>query len=76
MSALVRKKLNKMDEAQWRVKFGDKEIVVQDQFDRLVKAILFGKEFISSAVSADPHAGLAWAGVCVLLPVRRGFPLK
>ena len=27
------------------------------------------KDFVSSAINAEPHAALAWAGVCVLLPV-------
>lgn len=38
-------------------------------FDRAVKVILSVKGFISEAVSAEPHAALAWAGVCIFLPV-------
>ena len=46
-----------------------KTIVVEEEADRVVKTIVFVKDFVSSGVSVDPHAALAWAGVCVLLPV-------
>jgi hypothetical protein len=42
---------------------------VRDQVDRVAKVVIAAKDFIASAVSAEPHAALAWAGVCVLLPV-------
>ncbi len=31
--------------------------------------MLFAKDFVSSAASAEPHAALAWAGVSILLPL-------
>lgn len=34
-----------------------------------MKIIVSVKDFVSSAVSSEPHAALAWAGVCVFLPV-------
>lgn len=71
MSLLVTRKLADMDEAQWKFHVGDKEVVVREQLDHIVKGVLFAKDFVSQAValSSDPHAGLAWAGVCMLLPV-------
>lgn len=38
-------------------------------FDQAVKVVVAAKEFVSSAVSSEPHAALAWAGVCIFLPV-------
>jgi hypothetical protein len=71
MSLLVTKKLEVMDEARWKFHVGEKEIVVREQLDHIVKGVLFAKDFVTQAVklSSDPHAGLAWAGVCLLLPV-------
>lgn len=34
-----------------------------------INIIIFGKAFIDDVVSTDPHASLAWTGVCLLLPV-------
>lgn len=42
---------------------------VSGGFDQAVKIVVAAKEFVSSAVSSEPHAALAWAGVCVFLPV-------
>ena len=70
LAALVSKKLQAVDNARWRFHIRDETIEVKAQVDRLVKAVLFAKDFVSSAVSSEPHAALAWTGVCVLLPVR------
>lgn len=75
MSALVAKKLETMKQEQWKLQIGGKSIEVRQQVDRIVKVVLVGKEFITSAASMDPiHAGLPWAGVCMLLPVRIVIP--
>ncbi|KAF7927192.1 hypothetical protein EAE99_005523 [Botrytis elliptica] len=34
-----------------------------------VKMIITGKDFVTTAISGDPHASLAWAGVLIFLPV-------
>jgi hypothetical protein len=70
MSALVDKKLAAMNERQWRVRACGRSVEVREQVDRVVKVVLVAKDFISSVAIIDPiHAGLPWAGVCVLLPV-------
>jgi hypothetical protein len=75
MSALVQRKLQIMDSKRWRIQLGNKSIGVSEQIDKTATIILFVKDFVCSAVSADPHAALAWAGVCVLLPVSHLAPL-
>ena len=45
------------------------DIDVGEQVDRIVKGIICAKDFIGSIVSNEPHAAIAWAGVCVMLPV-------
>lgn len=69
MAALVSKKLRDVEDSQWTLQLGDNSVVVREQVDRVAKVLIVTKDFISSAVSAEPHAALAWAGVCVLLPV-------
>ena len=69
MLALVRKKVKAVDDARWKFQLGERSVELKTQVDRIVKAILFAKDFISPAVSAEPHAALAWAGVCMLLPL-------
>jgi hypothetical protein len=69
MSALVRKKLQVMDAKRWRIQLGNKSIGLSEQVEKAVAIIQLVKEFASPVASADPHAALAWAGVCILLPV-------
>ncbi|KAL9076312.1 MAG: hypothetical protein Q9161_001028 [Pseudevernia consocians] len=68
MSELIIKKLDIVEKARWTFNVGDKTVEVKAQVDRIVKAVLYAKDFVSSAVGSEPHAALAWAGVCVLLP--------
>ena len=37
--------------------------------DNAAKVISFGQAFVTSALSSEPHAALAWAGVSIFLPV-------
>lgn len=70
MSALVDEKLAVMNERQWRFRVCGRSVEVREQVDRIFKVVLVVKDFVSSAASMDPiHAGLPWAGVCMLLPV-------
>lgn len=66
LAAVVNQKVEAMEKDRWNLHLGSKTIEIKD---RIIKAALFGKAFVSAAASADPHATLAWAGVCVLLPV-------
>lgn len=71
MSALVDEKLAAMNERQWRVKMCGRSVEVRTQVDRVIKGVLVAKDFISPFANLDPiHAGLPWAGVCMLLTVN------
>lgn len=69
LQKLVDRKLQAMQNSQLKITVGGKEVVVKDQVGKIVRTILSAKDFIGSAVSAEPHAALAWAGVLVVLPV-------
>lgn len=67
---IASQKIDEVDLAKWQIKIGNRSLVLRDQFDKAVKVVIATKEFISSAVSSEPHAALAWAGVCIFLPVK------
>jgi N-terminal domain of NWD NACHT-NTPase len=71
MDYVVRKKLRVMQNKEWFVRWRGKPLFkVRDQVDRIVKVVQFVSGVASQVATLDPlHAGLAWAGVCVILPV-------
>ena len=69
LQGLVDRKLQDVQKAQLKITVGGKEVIVKEQVRKVVHAILSAKDFIGSAVIAEPHAALAWAGVLVILPV-------
>jgi hypothetical protein len=66
---LVERKLQDIQNAQLKLTLGGREVVVKEQIRKVVNMIISAKDLIGPAVSADPHAALAWAGVLVVLPV-------
>lgn len=69
MSHLIRKKLQEIDDRKWKIELGRHTLVVQEQVNRIASAVAFANNFITSALSGDPHAALAWAGVSIFLPL-------
>ncbi|KAG7007336.1 hypothetical protein G7Y79_00010g028370 [Physcia stellaris] len=69
LATVIKKRLESIEHDRIYVKILGKTIVLQEQVDRFGRIIMFAKDFVSSAVSAEPHAALAWAGVCMLLPL-------
>jgi len=70
ISKFIEARLTAMNDRKWRVRLGEHSIEVREQIDRIIKIILVAQDFVSSVASMDPvHAGLPWAGVCLLLPI-------
>lgn len=70
MSKFIGARLAAMNDRKWRVRLGEHSIEVREQVDRIINIVLVAKDFVSSVASMDPvHAGLPWAGVCLLLPI-------
>jgi hypothetical protein len=57
------------EKEKWVVPFMGKDIKIREQAERLVKFLLWFDPIVKNAVSAQPHAALAWTGVSLLLPV-------
>ena len=66
---LVKDKLDAMQKSRLKITVGGEEIIVKDQVRKVIRTIIFCKDFIGDAISAEPHASLAWAGVLIILPV-------
>ncbi len=69
VSNLIARKLKLIEESRWRLQLGKKTVEFKAQVDKVVKTVIWAQGFVSSAVSADPHSALAWAGVSLLLPL-------
>jgi hypothetical protein len=69
LSKLVDRKLQDMEKNRLSVNLAGRDIVVKEQVRKVVYAVLGAKDIIGAAISAEPHAALAWAGVVFVLPV-------
>jgi hypothetical protein len=57
----IEKRLQKIQNQEWST--------AGEIYKKIVKTVQFAKDFVGQAVSNEPHAALAWAGVSMLLPV-------
>lgn len=65
---IVTSKRRQILKKQWRLQWGHRSIKIRSQIDRVVKLIEAFKNVGNVASNADPvHAGLPWAGICLLL---------
>lgn len=69
MGVLVKQKLQQDEEGKWRIPLGDDRIAIRDLTAHVVSVVDWGKEFVSAALESSPYGSIAWAGVCLLLPV-------
>ena len=69
LADLASKKLSALDESRLKIWLGSKNVVLKDGVDQVVTIVGAAKDIVSSTLASDPHAALAWAGVCVLLPL-------
>jgi hypothetical protein len=73
MKVLLDQKVKEIDEGKWKLKFKDHELVVKDLVEPVVSVIDWAKDFVGTALEPSPYGSIAWAGVCVLLPVSVTF---
>ncbi|RAK84132.1 hypothetical protein BO79DRAFT_276059 [Aspergillus costaricaensis CBS 115574] len=70
----VKGRLEAIEKSRLKICIRGREIEVRKQVRRVVGGILSVKDVISAAVSAEPHASIAWAGVLFLLdPLAKSF---
>lgn len=70
MKVLLEKKIGELESGQWKIEFQNNQFAVKDLIESVVGVIDWVKEYIGKAAQASPYSSVAWAGVCLLLPVR------
>jgi hypothetical protein len=72
LCGIVKRRLQEIEDSRLKLTVAGKEIVVKDQARRAIEAILSVKDLVTTAVTSEPHAALAWAGILLLLnPIVR-----
>ena len=74
LTVLAQRKLSELDDSRLKLHLGDRTVIVKEKVDQILSVVLTVKDFVSSALTTQPMAALAWTGVCVLLPVSIDCP--
>lgn len=69
MQTLVNQKLEGDEEGKWKFQLGDDRIAIRDVVEHIVNIVDWGKEFVGTALEASSYGSIAWAGMCLVLPV-------
>ena len=69
IETIINSSLQDREADQWVINLGKKPVKVREQGEKVIKFILWSKDIVSEALSAQPYAALAWSGVSILLPV-------
>ncbi|KAK4205430.1 hypothetical protein QBC40DRAFT_214903 [Triangularia verruculosa] len=65
---LAQKKMDQLQNARLHFFIGKRKIVIRDSLQRIFGTFIKFKDLISAGISAEPHAGIIWAGAMVLVP--------
>jgi hypothetical protein len=69
MKMVLKEKIEEVKKNTWKLKFSGKEVPAKDLIEPVVGIIDWTNDYIGNAVSANPYASIAWAGVSLILPV-------
>lgn len=73
MSSIIETRLKEINDRKWGFEVGDTSVIIGEQVDKIVEAVTAVKDLGTSLATLDPvHAGIPWAGICVLLSVSIG----
>ena len=75
VESMMTRLLEDREQKQWKVSLLGKDVKIREQTEKLAKFLLWADPVVKNAVSTQPYAALAWAGVSLLLPVSQGDPL-
>jgi hypothetical protein len=83
LAELASKKLAVVKDSRVKIRLGSRTVVLKDGVDQALTVVIAVEDFLSSAVSAEPHAAFAWAGMMSTGaklrtpgPSERGFSAK
>ena len=69
MNTFIERQMLAIQEITWKVPFSGQSVDVQQSIRSIVRGVLYAKDVIQSIASLEPHASIAWAGVCLVLPL-------
>ncbi|CEJ82927.1 hypothetical protein VHEMI02966 [[Torrubiella] hemipterigena] len=69
MQQITKHGLESLNESRLKYTIAGMEFVVIDQVAQVSEALIKFKEYVADAIKASPEASMAWAGVCVILPL-------
>jgi hypothetical protein len=70
LRAIIEERQQEISKREWKIPIGKKPKRIRDLVEKILKPIIALKYLGTTVASLDPiHAGLPWAGICVLLPV-------
>lgn len=69
LKVIINRGLQRMQEETTKYTIAGREFVLRDQISNAANLVLWAKSLIGEAVKASPEASIAWAGVCLILPL-------
>ncbi|OQD98340.1 hypothetical protein PENSOL_c009G05651, partial [Penicillium solitum] len=69
VESMMTRLLEDREQKQWKVSLLGKDVKIREQTEKLAKFLLWADPVVKNAVSTQPYAALAWAGVSLLLPL-------
>jgi N-terminal domain of NWD NACHT-NTPase len=69
MKQAIKTKLEHRDARQFVISLAGKSVKIREYGEGIAKFVIWSHGIISTAISTQPYAALAWAGVSILLPV-------
>ena len=64
------KRKSQLLQKRWKINFAGKEITLHDKLSKICKSVQGFKDMGSQVAGLDPlHAGLPWAGLCLLMQI-------
>lgn len=69
LDMIIKCGLERMDEGRTKYRIFGHEFVLRDQITQAAELVQWAKDWTGDAVKASPEASVAWAGICVILPL-------
>jgi hypothetical protein len=75
MQDVLQRKIDDVKSKEWKLKFKGHELAVKQLVEPVTSTIEWAQDYVGQALEASVYGSLAWAGVCLLLPVSYDFCL-
>ncbi|KAF9632472.1 ankyrin repeat protein [Lasiodiplodia theobromae] len=69
LTSAIQDGMQMIDDKRIKYRFRGETFVLEDQVTTAIDIVLAAKNVVSAAVSSSAEASLAWAGVCLILPL-------